>query len=108
MFFFTVLTCDLCSLMESFVPFGGFFPLACESKYTMNSTCQPMFLRCQLCNDMYEQDVAAIAKGWSNTSKEDQRQEILPSWLRNTETDTSNKGLDFTKVCVFSTVIVDS
>ncbi|XP_039144706.1 protein DWARF 53-LIKE-like [Dioscorea cayenensis subsp. rotundata] len=85
------------SLMESFVPFGGFFPLACESKYTMNSTCQPMFLRCQLCNDMYEQDVAAIAKGWSNTSKEDQRQEILPSWLRNTETDTSNKGLDFTK-----------
>lgn len=85
------------SLMESFVPFGGFFPLACESKYTMSSTHQPMFLRCQLCNEMYEQDVAAITKGWSNTSAEVQRQEILPSWLRNTETDTSNKGLDFTK-----------
>ncbi|KAJ0987672.1 hypothetical protein J5N97_006028 [Dioscorea zingiberensis] len=84
------------SLMESFVPFGGFFPLGHESRCTMSSPYQSM-VRCQLCNEKYEQDVAAITKGCSCTSAEDQQKEALPSWLRSTETDTSNKGLDVTK-----------
>ncbi|XP_057788718.1 protein SMAX1-LIKE 6-like [Salvia miltiorrhiza] len=45
------------SLMESFVPLGGFFSLPPET-----NACQYVG-RCHLCNDKYEQEVAAVSNG---------------------------------------------
>ncbi|KAM0941254.1 putative ATPase, AAA-type, core, Clp, repeat (R) domain, Clp domain superfamily [Dioscorea sansibarensis] len=79
------------SLMESFVPFGGFFPLAYESKGSLSSQYQSI-PRCQLCNEMYEQELAAMMKTYS-AQAEEQDKSNLPSWLQSAETGTTEKGL---------------
>ena len=53
--------------------------------------------RCNLCNEKYEQEVAAILKVESTVSVADQYSENLPSWLRMAAVDTS-KGDDVRKV----------
>ncbi|KAJ0983907.1 hypothetical protein J5N97_002263 [Dioscorea zingiberensis] len=78
------------SLMESFVPFGGFFPLSYESKSSLSSQYQSI-TRCQLCNEMYEQEVAALMKTCS-AQGEEQDKTNLPSWLQSAEPGTIEKG----------------
>ncbi|XP_050209823.1 protein SMAX1-LIKE 8 [Mercurialis annua] len=77
------------SLMESFVPFGGFFSTSTESNSSL-SQCIP---RCHLCNEKCEQEVVAVANGGFVASVADHYQSNLPSWLQMTEIGT-NKGID--------------
>ncbi|XP_008805362.1 protein DWARF 53-LIKE-like [Phoenix dactylifera] len=83
------------SLMDSFVPFGGFFPTIYESKGLL-SCHYPSALRCQHCNDKCEQDVAAILKGHS-ASAEDQQLMDVPSWMQRANVFSMNDGLDASK-----------
>ncbi|XP_065870649.1 protein SMAX1-LIKE 6-like [Euphorbia lathyris] len=76
------------SLMESFVPFGGFFSTISE----LNSSC-PSISRCYQCNEKCEQEAVAVSKGGFVSSVADQYQSNLPSWLQMTEIGT-NKGSD--------------
>ncbi|CAA0834400.1 Double Clp-N motif-containing P-loop nucleoside triphosphate hydrolases superfamily protein [Striga hermonthica] len=64
------------SLMESFVPLGGFFSMPSETKSPLGNACQDV-ARCHLCDEKYEQEVAGI----SNAG----HQSILPSWLHPAE-----------------------
>ncbi|XP_039055182.1 protein SMAX1-LIKE 6-like isoform X2 [Hibiscus syriacus] len=80
------------SLMESFVPFGGFFAAPSESKGSLSTSYQHV-PRCHLCNERCEQEVIAISKGRFNVSVADQCRSTLPSWLQMTEVG-ANKGLD--------------
>ena len=86
--------------MESFVPFGGFFPLAYESKGSLSSQYQSI-PRCQLCNEMYEQELAAMMKTYS-AQAEEQDKSNLPSWLQSAEAGTTEKGLHGAEVCILS------
>uniref|UniRef100_A0A0D9XN63 ATPase AAA-type core domain-containing protein n=1 Tax=Leersia perrieri TaxID=77586 RepID=A0A0D9XN63_9ORYZ len=84
------------SLMESPVPFGGFL---CDN-YEMNSltanSC-PQVLRCQQCNDKYEQEVATIIRASSITA-EDHHQGGVPALLQNGSMMGPNNGFDPVKV----------
>ncbi|KAG8089322.1 hypothetical protein GUJ93_ZPchr0011g28391 [Zizania palustris] len=75
------------SLMESFVPFGGFL---CDN-YEPNS------LRCQQCNDKCEQEVATIIRG-SGITAEDHHQANPPSLLQNGSMMGPSNGFDAVKV----------
>ncbi|KAL8539201.1 hypothetical protein ACS0TY_000992 [Phlomoides rotata] len=50
------------SLMESFVPLGGFFSVPPET-VTPSSNARQYAVRCHLCNEKYEQEVAALSNG---------------------------------------------
>ncbi|XVE79389.1 hypothetical protein DITRI_Ditri14bG0054600 [Diplodiscus trichospermus] len=78
------------SLMGSFVPLGGFFPTPSDLRSPLSGRNQSI-PRCNLCNEKYEQEVAAILKVGSTLSIADQYSENLPSWLRMAAADT-NKG----------------
>ncbi|KAF6147037.1 hypothetical protein GIB67_036756 [Kingdonia uniflora] len=80
------------SLMESFVPFGGFFSTPSELTTPLSRTDQSMS-RCHLCNEKYEQEVSVISKGGSTPSVADHYQANLPSWLQAADLST-NKDLD--------------
>ncbi|KAL6905970.1 hypothetical protein ACP4OV_003571 [Aristida adscensionis] len=84
------------SLMESFVPFGGF----CGDTYEANSLkvdpC-PQALRCQQCNDRYEQEVATIIRG-SGIRTEDNYKTGVPSLMQNVNMMGPNSGFDAVKV----------
>ncbi|KAL7107665.1 hypothetical protein ACP275_06G069100 [Erythranthe tilingii] len=82
------------SLMESFVPFGGFFSMPPEMKSPLNNPSQ-CGARCHVCNEKYEQEVAALSNGGLCSSLSQQHQSILPSWLQNAEPiSQSVKGKD--------------
>ncbi|KAL6980717.1 hypothetical protein U1Q18_022354 [Sarracenia purpurea var. burkii] len=80
------------SLMESFVPFGGFFSTSsdCPSPLGVSYQC---LSRCHLCNEKCEQEVSAIARKGFTDSVEEQYHSSLPSWLQMTKLGT-NRGLD--------------
>ncbi|KAF2319116.1 hypothetical protein GH714_013419 [Hevea brasiliensis] len=80
------------SLMESFVPFGGFFSTSSELESSLSSS-YPCMSRCHMCNEKCEQEVLAVSKGGFVASVADQYQSNLSSWLKMAELDT-NKGLD--------------
>ncbi|ONK61851.1 uncharacterized protein A4U43_C08F34240 [Asparagus officinalis] len=84
------------SLMESFVPFGGFFPSTYESNIPVMKPYSSV-PRCQLCNDKYEEELAIILKG-SAPSCIDQNQAKLPLWLQNVDMVRMNNQLDVSKV----------
>lgn len=88
--------------MDSFVPFGGFFPSTCESK-GLPRTQHSSVLRCQKCHDCYEQEVTAILKEYSSAF-EDQDQPTLPSWLHKPNMVNINDGSDVAKVCSQSSI----
>ncbi|XP_066355432.1 protein DWARF 53-LIKE-like isoform X3 [Miscanthus floridulus] len=67
------------SFMESFVPFGGFMCDTYEANSLTANSC-PQALRCQQCNDRYEQEVATIIRGSGITAEAHQG---LPSMLQN-------------------------
>ncbi|EOA39583.1 hypothetical protein CARUB_v10008201mg [Capsella rubella] len=73
------------SLMGSFVPFGGFFSSTSDFRVPLSSTVNQTLSRCQLCNDKYLQELAAVIKAGSSLSLADQCSEKLPSWLRAAE-----------------------
>ncbi|KAK9282905.1 hypothetical protein L1049_011130 [Liquidambar formosana] len=83
------------SLMESFVPFGGFFSTPSDLKGPLSGSYR-CASRCHLCNEKYEQEVTAVSKGGFSASVADQYQFSLPSWLQMTELG-ANKGLDAVK-----------
>ncbi|KAK4433270.1 protein SMAX1-LIKE 7 [Sesamum alatum] len=72
------------SLMESFVPLGGFFSMPPETKSPSTNACQYV-VRCHLCNEKYEQEVAALSNGEVCASVAQEYQSSLPSWLQPAE-----------------------
>ncbi|KAI3853261.1 hypothetical protein MKW92_038353 [Papaver armeniacum] len=83
------------SLMESFVPLGGFFSTPPNLAAPLGSTYRP-FSRCKLCSDKCEQEVSAVLTVGRTNSQSDQHQASLPAWLQSAEVDTNN-GLDLAK-----------
>ncbi|GFY84485.1 double Clp-N motif-containing P-loop nucleoside triphosphate hydrolases superfamily protein [Actinidia rufa] len=83
---------ELTSLMESFVPFGGFFSTSSDLKSPLGVSNQCLS-RCHLCNDKCEQEISSIAKGEFTPSVAEQYRSSLPSWLQMTELGTCG-GLD--------------
>ncbi|XP_074589403.1 protein DWARF 53-like [Curcuma longa] len=75
-------------MMESFVPFGGFFPTACESK-DLGSSVSPPASRCELCNDKYEEELSIFLKGQSSSVCENKK-DTLPFWLQKANTTGLN------------------
>ena len=80
--------------MESFVPFGDFMCDTYEANSLTANSC-PQALRCQQCNDRYEQEVATIIRGSGITAES--HQEDLPS-LQNGSMMGPNSGFDAVKV----------
>uniref|UniRef100_A0A1J3GEK7 Chaperone protein ClpB n=1 Tax=Noccaea caerulescens TaxID=107243 RepID=A0A1J3GEK7_NOCCA len=78
------------SLMGSFVPFGGFFSSTSDFRVPLSGTVNQKHSRCNLCNEKYLQEVAAVAKAGSSLSLADRCSEKLPSWLRAAETELDN------------------
>ncbi|KAI3988882.1 hypothetical protein MKX01_016453 [Papaver californicum] len=83
------------SLMESFIPLGGFFSTSANLTAPLGSTYQP-FSHCKLCGNKCEQEVSAVLAEEHTISLSDQHQASLPAWLQSTEIDT-NIGLDSSK-----------
>jgi len=81
-------------MMESFVPFGDFMCDTYEANSLTANSC-PQALRCQQCNDRYEQEVATIIRGSGITAES--HQEDLPS-LQNGSMMGPNSGFDAVKV----------
>ncbi|KAJ4720073.1 Protein SMAX1-LIKE like [Melia azedarach] len=79
-------------LMESFVPFGGFFSTPSDLKSPLSSSYQSV-PRCHQCNEKCEQEIIASSKGGVAALIADQHQSVLPSWLQMVEPGT-NKGFD--------------
>ncbi|KAK3135938.1 hypothetical protein QOZ80_5BG0425550 [Eleusine coracana subsp. coracana] len=84
------------SLMEPFVSFGGFLGDSYEANNFGANSC-PQALRCQQCNDRYEQEVATIVRG-SGLRVEDNQQGGLPLLLPNGSMLGPNSGFDAIKV----------
>ncbi|KAJ8769436.1 hypothetical protein K2173_002926 [Erythroxylum novogranatense] len=80
------------SLMESFVPFGGFFSTPSEINGSLSNSCHCL-PRCHVCNKKCEQEVLALSKGGFTASITDQYQSTLSTWLQMAELGR-NKGLD--------------
>lgn len=85
------------SLMESFVPFGGFFSAPSDLKLPLSCShrCLP---RSHQCNEKCETEVYAVPKGGFTASVAGQHQASLPSWMQVAPLGP-NKGSDM-KVCV--------
>ena len=85
----------ICSLMGSFVPFGGFFPS--QSSFPSRSSSLNQFTRCHQCTEKYEQEVAAIWKPGSTTLPGRHTESSLH--IPTTEPDAKTKEFDVCKVC---------
>lgn len=86
------------SLMESFVPLGGFFSMPPETKSPLSNAYQYV-ARCHLCNEKYEQEVAAVSNGGLRASVVEKHQSSSLSWLQTAEAGTQSglssiKGTD--------------
>lgn len=81
--------------MDSFVPFGRFFPTAFESK-DLGSCVYPSASRSKHYNDKCEEEVSIICKG--QLASIDQQNGNLPFWLRKANTDSLTDGFDAAKV----------
>ncbi|XP_042472661.1 protein DWARF 53-LIKE-like isoform X1 [Zingiber officinale] len=76
------------SRMESFVPFGGIYSTACESK-DLGSSVSPPASRCELCDDKYEEELSIFLKGQS-ASVYERKKDTLPFWLQKSSTTGLN------------------
>ncbi|KAI7738749.1 hypothetical protein M8C21_032316 [Ambrosia artemisiifolia] len=76
------------SLIGSFVPFGGFFPVQNELEVSSSSKREQSATRCDVCNEKYEQEVSAVLKGGKTISVADQHSSGLASWLQVPESDS--------------------
>ena len=82
--------------MDALLPFGGLVSDTYEANSLTANSCPPA-LRCQQCNDRYEQEVATIIRG-SGITAEDHHQGGLPSLLQNGSMIGANNGFDAVKV----------
>ncbi|XP_050368203.1 protein SMAX1-LIKE 6 [Argentina anserina] len=82
-------------LMGSFVPFGGFFSGPSNFANPLRSKGHS-FIRCHLCTEKYEQEVASIRKDGSAITVGEQCSTSSPYWLQMTELD-HGKGVDLAK-----------
>nr|KYP60218.1 hypothetical protein KK1_015669 [Cajanus cajan] len=80
------------SLMDSFVPFGGFFSSQSDLKGPLNGSfyCVP---HCHQCGERCEHEVLATSKERFSSSAADPLQSNLPPWLQAAEFGTA-KGLN--------------
>ncbi|KAL3523984.1 hypothetical protein ACH5RR_016818 [Cinchona calisaya] len=88
-------SCPRSSLMESFVPFGGFFSSPSEMKSSLSSLDQSIS-RCQLCNEKCNEEVSVLSSGGLITSAANLHPSSLPSWLQMTDF-TTHSDLDNVK-----------
>ncbi|KAK9126082.1 hypothetical protein Scep_014928 [Stephania cephalantha] len=95
---------DSFSLMESFVPFGGFFSSPSDLKEPFSSSPYQSLSRCRACNEKYEQEVSTILSGGCSRSVADQYQENVPSWLQMAEVN-ANINLNIAKAKDDGTVL---
>ncbi|TQD83369.1 hypothetical protein C1H46_031079 [Malus baccata] len=79
-------------LMESFVPFGGFFSAPSDLKLPISCSYQ-CFPRNHQCNEKSEQEAYSVPMGGITASVAGQPPASLPSWLQMAPLGTS-KGLD--------------
>ncbi|KAJ8446194.1 hypothetical protein Cgig2_015965 [Carnegiea gigantea] len=79
------------SLMGSFVPFGGFFPMQSDFTAPFSGT-NPPFARCGACNEKFERELCAVLREGSRVSVADRYSATLPSWLQRAESDKSRGG----------------
>lgn len=86
---------SLYSLMQSFVPFGGFFSSISDFKGPLSGV-YPSRLRCNQCDKNYEDELSSILKRPKPSSPQ---QPGLPSWLQRE--DISKSPINETKVCGF-------
>ncbi|XP_048139716.1 protein SMAX1-LIKE 6 isoform X2 [Rhodamnia argentea] len=90
-------SCPRSSLMESFVPFGGFFPTSSDLNSAVMSMSYQCVTPCHLYDDKCEQDNVAARKAGCAASVADRYQNSLPSWLQMAELGikgTDVKGKD--------------
>ncbi|KAK4436507.1 protein SMAX1-LIKE 7 [Sesamum alatum] len=66
------------SLMESFVPLGGFFSMPSDTKSLSNSG--QYIARCHQCNEKYNQELNELSKGGVRSPVTNQNQLSLHSW----------------------------
>jgi hypothetical protein len=85
------------SFMDPFLPFGGFLSDVCKANSFAANSC-PQALRCQQCNDRYEQEVATIIRGSGTTIDDNFQGGLLPSLLQNGSVMGPNNGFDAVKV----------
>ncbi|KAM0898067.1 hypothetical protein ACQ4PT_022154 [Festuca glaucescens] len=83
------------SFMDSLVPFGGLVHDTYKANSLAANSCTQA-LRCQHCNDRYEQEVATIIRG-SGITPEDHHQGGLSSLLQNASMIGPNNGFDAVK-----------
>uniref|UniRef100_UPI0035D99DC3 protein SMAX1-LIKE 7-like n=1 Tax=Aristolochia californica TaxID=171875 RepID=UPI0035D99DC3 len=81
------------SLMESFVPFGGFFSTVSDLRSPMSSSYQALSIPCRICDAKYQQEVGAIMKR-SMLSGEDQPHASLPTLLQRAALGRGSSGCD--------------
>lgn len=79
-----------CSLMGSFVPFGGFFSTPSDYENPWSTKNQSM-ARCNICNQKYELEASVILKGGSTVSVADQCSANLSPWLQIMECDKNKR-----------------
>ncbi|KAJ8558553.1 hypothetical protein K7X08_034082 [Anisodus acutangulus] len=79
------------SLMESFVPLGGFFSTPAADIKSLLSCSYHTASRCHLCNEKCKQEVNDLSKSGliSSMSVADHYQSSLPSWLQMTDLNTN-------------------
>ncbi|KAJ0705244.1 putative Clp, repeat (R) domain, P-loop containing nucleoside triphosphate hydrolase [Helianthus annuus] len=72
------------SLMESFVPFGGFFSLPTDIRSPLRISNHIGSL-CHICDEKFKLEVNDISKGGLNGSVSDHHRSTLPSWLQTSQ-----------------------
>ncbi|XP_076943815.1 protein SMAX1-LIKE 6-like [Bidens hawaiensis] len=72
------------SLMESFVPFGGFFSLPSDITSPLRFSSHFGSL-CNICDDKFKLEVNDISKGVLTGSVSDHHRSSLPSWLHSSQ-----------------------
>ncbi|XP_076883038.1 protein SMAX1-LIKE 6-like [Bidens hawaiensis] len=72
------------SLMESFVPFGGFFSLPSDISSPLRISNHFGSL-CHICDDKFKLEVNDISKGVLTGSASDHHRSSLPSWLHSSQ-----------------------
>ncbi|CAI9772226.1 unnamed protein product [Fraxinus pennsylvanica] len=77
------------SLMESFVPLGGFFSTPSDMKSPLSSSYLNV-VRCHLCNEKCEQEVTALSNGVFTDLSAEKNQSSFPSWMQMTEHSALN------------------
>ncbi|KAL3834837.1 hypothetical protein ACJIZ3_009573 [Penstemon smallii] len=78
------------SLMDSFVPLGGFFSMPSDTKSPLSSNAGQYVGRCNQCNEKYKEQVTALSNGGVCASIAEQCQSSLPSWLQIAESSSQN------------------